>query len=482
MTRLPPQSYAQWRVHYLSPPSLRETTEPEVPAERLLHAIWHHQRLLRDQLHTLDGQALQVLHPGFPNPEGGPDFRGAVLQFAGESPQVGDVEIDLQAANWRSHRHHQNPAYQNVLLHVVWEGSSSSAPWMPTLALKPVIDTPLPDLALWLGTDAARNWPIELTGQCWAELSRMEPSLLDDLLHQAARIRLQAKAAQLQARARQAGWDQALWEGLFRALGYKHNLWPMQRVAEMLPRLRAGAADQSASVLAWQARLMGASGLLPAEPPAHRRDASHYLGRLWDHWWREWDAMIDFILPRTLWRFHGLRPANHPLRRLALAAHWLASGDLLGRLEHWFTTPAPEASMANSLLAVLQVDHDDFWSKHWTFVSPPMPRPQPLLGAMRVTDLAVNVVLPWFWIRAMTSKNEVLQGLAEQRYFAWPKGEDNAILRLARQRLLGGAPARRLSTAVHQQGLLQIVRDFCDHSNAVCVDCWFPEMLRSVQV
>jgi len=52
------------------------------------------------------------------------------------------------------------------------------------------------------------------------------------------------------------------------------------------------------------------------------------------------------------------------------------------------------------------------------------------------------------------------------------------LLRLARQRLLGGAPRRILRGAAAQQGLIQIVRDFCEHSNALCENCKFPEMLR----
>jgi hypothetical protein len=55
-------------------------------------------------------------------------------------------------------------------------------------------------------------------------------------------------------------------------------------------------------------------------------------------------------------------------------------------------------------------------------------RPLPLLGEKRVTDLAVNSVLPWLWARAHSARNETAQQLAEHRYFAWPAAEDNAIL------------------------------------------------------
>jgi hypothetical protein len=80
------------------------------------------------------------------------------------------------------------------------------------------------------------------------------------------------------------------------------------------------------------------------------------------------------------------------------------------------------------LLETLQVERDDFWSWHWTFRSARMSKPQPMLGAARVTDLAVNVIL--------------------------------------------------LKGAAMQQGLLQILRDFCDHSNALCEHCQFPELVR----
>jgi len=82
------------------------------------------------------------------------------------------------------------------------------------------------------------------------------------------------------------------------------------------------------------------------------------------------------------------------------------------------------------------------------------------------------------WTRAGEGRNEKLQREIERRYFAWPPAEDNAVLRLARQRLLGGAPRGILGGAFAQQGLMQIVRDFCDHSNAVCDNCQFPELVR----
>src|SRR5947208_9181324 len=77
--------------------------------------------------------------------------------------------------------------------------------------------------------------PGALKGECGGPLQQLPLAITDELLNQAALVRFRRKAAQINARARQRGWDQALWEELLGALGYKHNTWPMRRVAELAP-------------------------------------------------------------------------------------------------------------------------------------------------------------------------------------------------------------------------------------------------------
>ncbi len=447
--------------------------EESAPPEKLLQAVWQHQRIHRDQLKTTDGRTLRVFHPGFASAEGGPDFRGAVLQIGDGRPVSGDVEIDLESGGWRAHGHDRNPNFKNVILHVVWADSKSYPGVSTTLALKQLLDAPISELALALENES--GLPAALRGRCSAPLHELSEARLSELLHAAARVRFQNKAGAMLARAKHCGWEQALWENLFRALGYKHNIWPMQHLAETRSRW-AGDMD---STFVLQTRLLGLGGLLPDDLTRAQKGSDTFLRRAWDVWWRERDGFADYVLPRTAWRFHGLRPANHPQRRLALASHWLASDNLVGKIEDWIAAKIPERGLLASLHKIFQVERDEFWSWHWTFKSARMPKPQPLLGEARVTDLAVNVVLPWLWIRAREGGNERLQAEVEKRFFTWPAAEDNAVLKLARQRLLGTTSARILKGAAQQQGLMQIVRDFCEHSNAVCADCRFPDLVRS---
>jgi len=419
---------------------------------------------------------VRVLHPGFASVEGGPDFRDAVIRVEGEAAVSGDIEIDLHAAGWRAHGHDRNPHFKNVILHVVWEEAGPEAAGPMIISMKNALDAPLVELSLSLDGSSLRWVPEHFRGKCSEPLRDLSPDRLDELLHAAARVRLENKGAQMEACARNAGWEQALWEGLFRALGYKHNDWPMQNLAEMRSHWSRGIRQP----FEFQARLLGVGGLLPDQLGGGNKAVDRYLRTIWDFWWRERDGFSDAMLPRSIWRFHGLRPANHPQRRLALASHWLADKKFVSRIEKWGIADPAANKMVGSLHDILQVECDEFWSWHWTFRSARLKRSQPLLGGARLTDLAINVVLPWLWARAgaRPGGNDHFHRAIEHRYFSWPAAEDNSVLKLARQRLLGRSTAKGFRTAAMQQGLIQIVRDFCEHSNAVCENCPFPESVR----
>src|SRR5207244_1360883 len=184
--------------------------------------------------------------------------------------------VDLRGSGWRAHGHDRNPAFEKVILHVVWDGEAAKGSSPPAMSLRHVLDAKIGELSLWLGSEGAQAMPEALRGKCCAPLRELDTEQQHALLLEAATVRLESKAAIFQARARQAGWEQALWEGLFRALGYKHNVWPMQRLAELRPRWTAHQAEP----LALQARLLGISGLLPMELTRAQAGADGYIRRV----------------------------------------------------------------------------------------------------------------------------------------------------------------------------------------------------------
>jgi hypothetical protein len=472
MKTLSPITYETFRLQD-GVRSLRLEEGPEKrPPEKLLQAIWYHQRVFREALATVEGLKVRVLHPGFWNHGGGPDFQNAVIQIGQEAPLSGDVEIDLTTQGWVQHGHAKNNAFSKVILHVVWDEPTAPQRDLPTLCLRPFLDSSLEELDLSLGL-GADDWPMSLFGQCCGPLQDLAEDKAVKLLQQAAWSRFLSKSEELKIKSRQVGVEQALFEALFRALGYKQNIWPMQRLGELVPLI----AQVKPNLLTWQALLLGVAGLLPSQLPGDCT-SNVYLRSLWDIWWREREVFRQHILPSQVWEFYGLRPANYPQRRLALAAHWLHRGSFVEQLQDWVLQAKPGPASLRTLSEVLSPHRDGFWSHHLTFRSIPRKLPIELIGPARVTDLAVNVILPWFHMRAEAGGNKELQKTIANLYFSWPKGEDNALLRKARMRLWGTRAVNFPASAATQQGVIQIVRDFCEHSNALCEKCPFPGKVR----
>ncbi|MEI6342768.1 MAG: DUF2851 family protein [Verrucomicrobiota bacterium] len=441
------------------------------PPEHWLQHLWRHQRLLREGLRLSDGRSVQVLHPGFWNRGPGPDFRGAILRFDDGPSVQGDVEIDVEASGWIAHGHDRNPAFRGVVLHVVWERPTGPS-GLPTWTMQDGLEAPLRELAPWLEGEAPGLIPANVRGGCCAPLRRLGKAGLESLLLQAAHHRLDRKAGELTHRARHRGWEGALWEGLVGALGYRHNTWPLRCLAEWVSPER-----ESMDVLGAQACLFGLSGLLPAQPEGP--NAGH-LRAMWDRWWREAGRWPSGGLPREAWRLAGLRPANHPERRVAMAGHWLASGPRGAAMVEAILGACDTSQALERVARALQPSEDAFWETHWTLGSMTS-RTSPLLGRPRQVDLVVNVVLPWLWARAssVTGPARDVRGLVWSRFCEWPAGEDNAVLKTARLRLLGGERRALPRTAAMQQGFLQVAADFCDASNALCEGCGFPALVEA---
>lgn len=462
--------YAAWLESMRGDSLLRDEARPP---EHWLQHLWRHQRIVRGQLVLCDGRPLHVLHPGFWNRGPGPDFQGALLRIDDGPVLQGDVEVDIEPGGWFAHGHRSNPAYRNVVLHVVWEtppAPSTGTP--PAWAMRPALEAPLRTLVPWLEGEAPGLIPSNVRGGCCAPLRQLPDASVASLLLQAARHRLDRKAGEMVHRARHRGWEGALWEGLVSALGYRHNTWPLRCLAEWVAPGR-----DAMDVAGAQACLLGLSGLLPAHPDGPNAAAWR---QVWDRWWREAGRWPAGGLPREAWRLGGLRPANHPERRIALAAHWLAMGPRGPALVDALLGAADTRDAVERAARALQPPPDPFWDAHWTLGSAASPT-APLLGAPRMADLVVNVVLPWLWARATTATGSAgeVRARVGRLFEEWPASEDNAVLRMARLRLLGGERRRLPRTAALQQGLLQVAADFCNASNALCEGCRFPSMVEA---
>lgn len=89
--------------------------------EDFIHYLWKFKKFECNNAKTQQGESLEILHLGWHNQdESGPDFFNAKIKI-GNQLWAGNVEIHIKSSDWYQHNHQEDPAYDNVILHVVWE-------------------------------------------------------------------------------------------------------------------------------------------------------------------------------------------------------------------------------------------------------------------------------------------------------------------------------------------------------------------------
>jgi hypothetical protein len=480
---MPLTRYAELRTHVLRESFtdasgrviLRDADSHYVPisiTERLVQAIWHDQRLNTTALATTDGRAVRVIFPGSWNVEAGPDFRHATIQLDDGPEHKGDIEIHLRADDWNAHRHHTDPNYNDVILHVVlWEAGGDTVIFnraglpVPQLVLQPHLVAPIESIYDDIDLDAYPHNVRPHGGGCINVMHRLTPPQIEKFLDAAGDERFASKTRKYIRWIHRDGAEQAFYEGWMESLGYKSNKIPFRTLAQRLPlKIISQHRDDVAPLL------FGLAGFLPTvagDDPC--------VKKLWNSWWKLRPDFAEKILPDTAWRRTGIRPLNHPHRRLGAAAALLKKHpNLLAETIGALRTGGDPARLFANL-------RDDYWSRHFTLGGHAQPKPVELLGPLRVQQILANVILPFAAAHAEITGDDALRAAARRHYDALTSGEHNSLLQLAGQQFFAtDTEARRqLNTERRQQGILQILLDFCVNDKSVCRDCRFPEMVES---
>ena len=88
--------------------------------EVILSRIWSKLQFNSLSLITEEGAKIEILFPGKININSGPDFQNAKIKIDGVL-WFGTVELHVRSSDWKKHQHQKNLAYENVILHVIWE-------------------------------------------------------------------------------------------------------------------------------------------------------------------------------------------------------------------------------------------------------------------------------------------------------------------------------------------------------------------------
>lgn len=351
--------------------------------ESFLYFLWQYRYFATKPLVTTDGEPLQVLSPGFRNNNAGPDFTNARL-LINDVDWAGTVEMHLKTSDWLAHNHQRDQAYDNVILHVVWQDDrpatgrrvdrADGTP-MPTLELCSITSNDLVDRYALL-TDT--NTPIACAGQ----FRSVQPLRLTAMLDRVMLQRLERKATAVQTLAEQTNndWEEVAYRLLAANMGFKTNADPMAQLSRAIP-LRALLKHRD-SITQAEAMLFGTAGLLTDAPP------DEYVLTLQ----REYRflavkyRLADSELPAHTWKWGRMRPASFPTLRLAQFARLVTGQASLFSLFVGTTD-------VQQLLRTLQQRPSGYWQSRYRF-GPSAERVSSSIGETSAVNIIINTVVP----------------------------------------------------------------------------------------
>ena len=503
--------------------SVRERSQEEAAInERLVACLWYSQKYLKG-LNTVDGRAVEVVSPGVWSLEGGPDFTRAAIRLGKGKPIKGDVEIHLYASDWSGHQHHRQEQFGNVVLNVsMWNDVKSkllptfSGRKIPHVELKPCLTRSVKSIANLIQTD---DYPYRKefgTGRCAEVLHSLRKNEAFRLLQMAGEWRMQEKASRLGEWLTGDDFDELLYKSLMEGMGYHNNKEPFLQLAERityeeLRKLVKSETNRYSHYLP-QSVLMNLSGLFPDETSPSWNIDTRKFHRFVRAIWLDFCTRRTYLpLDRGRWDLRG-RPSNSPLRRIAgmsLFLHEHRADSPFGKvlsafkalsemhtkfrdeysrftrnlIADYYALPDPKLkkqyrNTLKRLMKIIEPGEDKYWSRHYILGGKRLTKPFALIGQDRLNEIIINVIIPMLLLYSRRYAPELENLLYIFSQFL-PKLNENKITRLMKHRLFGRNGRKiPLESAITQQGLLQLFKDFCSHDKGGCLDC---EFMKNVQ-
>ncbi|PHN03056.1 DUF2851 family protein [Flavilitoribacter nigricans] len=412
--------------------------------EDLLHFAWRLKRFDLSELHTTDGEPIEILHFGEANRHAGPDFLNARIRI-GKTLWAGNVEMHLKASDWELHHHGADRNYDNVILHVVLEEdqliSRSSGEKIPCLELKKRI----PNRVSRIYKSLLNN---EYWIPCQHQFFHVNPAVKQFWLDRLLVERLEAKTDQMVdlLEQNQYDWELAFYQLLARNFGMRVNAEPFEQLARSLPlHLLQQYKDR---LFRLEALLFGQAGMLEEE--------------LNDAYPRKLQQEYRFLrhkhqlqpIAGHQWKFLRMRPANFPTIRIAQLAM------LLHQSAHLFSKMLA-ARDVKEIEHMFALKISNYWRDHYTFDKASRSR-QKTLGKTAIHLLIINTIAPLLFLYGNWKKEEKFKDRALHLLEALPPEKNHII---EQWKTLGMS----VDSAYASQALLQLKHRYCEKKN--CLNC-----------
>ncbi|MDP2041074.1 MAG: DUF2851 family protein [Algoriphagus sp.] len=425
--------------------------------EDFLQLVWKYQYFDKKDLRTTDGQLLQIMKVGFHNQSEGPDFRDATIVLDGVTLH-GHVEVHRMASEWKQHAHGGDPAYNSVILHVVWENDrevlrNDGTP-MPTVELKGKIF-----LEIWRNYEQMLDFKSDLP--CAHALHAVPEIIRFSALEKALVERLLEKSQLILAILDQTkgDWEETAYRWLFTCFGFKINSQPLGELAVLVPY--KVLQKHRTQVSALEAMLLGQAGLLPEK--SDEPYVQHLIGE-YDFYQKKFSWTTPLL--RQHWTFLGARPTNFPTLRIAQLAA------ILSKAPNLLQAVLEDNREFAAFKKLLQIPPSDYWKYHYSFGKSTEKVASKGISGSSLELLIINFVIPlWF---------------AYGRYFEQPEwqercfdlmqtipAESNFIIRKY------GDKGWKAENAFDSQGMIGLFRTYCQPQK--CLNCKIGQSLLKGQ-
>lgn len=453
-----------------------------VIAEHWIYQLWERNYFSTIPLKTIEGHEVVIISTGIRNEDTGPDFKSVSIKID-DQIYNGDLEIHRAPEDWYLHSHHADPAYNQVVMHLVIGPEKYKEPAI-RLNRQPVPIQVFVDIPEYQLSFLTKRYQLLSPNQVPASICELSTRSTTEklfIIDSFGRQRFQDKVDRFIDLRQTSSWNQILYMGIMEALGYSKNQIPFRKLAQLFPfeaLMREFHSIATEEALLYPlGLLLGLAGLLPSQDSSFDwrkvkdEDTHQYVAQL-EKFWRQFSQRLGLTAMRKEeWQFFRMRPTNFPTRRLAGAALILHRFVYEGILEKILRIIQGLKTNYNQLIHEIEdcfvCNTGGYWATHYRLEEKPSEllhkKSTTLVGRDRARNIIVNVILPGCSAYASETEDEMLKIEILQIHQAYPKESSNSIIKEMTVRLFGKAhhSHQLIDTAAKQQGLIHLYKLYC---------------------
>lgn len=413
--------------------------------EDFFHYLWKFSLLNKQDYKTVSGESIEIISVGLHNMNAGPDFENAQIKIA-ETLWAGNVEIHIRSSDWNRHQHQFDPAYENVILHVVYIHDQpiyrTDGTEIPVFEVKDLIPK-----------EIALNYSNLMAEMAWIPCekytSNLDTFILKNCLSRVLIERLEEKSMQVNELLKEfkGSWNDAFYIMLARNFGFKTNALPFEMLARSLPQQLIAKYKDRPNQL--EALVFGQAGFL------NEMFAETYPNMIMQEYRFLKKKHGLRSIDKYLWKYMRLRPRNFPSLRLAQFAALLMNSN------HLFSKIKDEDNIKKLTKLFKEIPINIYWNTHYRFGAK-CRHSSSHLGDEAINNILINTIAVFLFAFGLFH-NEKEQINKSVNILEKIIAEDNGIIK--RFIKMNWIP----ENAAQSQALIQLKKTYCDQKK--CLSC-----------